>query len=88
MKLEELQTEVLELREQLKEKENLEKQLEEHKERIKSLEEHNQKLFLKATSTSKQEETKEEFKCELLGDYVNLLNDDEIEKLKEIMEDL
>lgn len=89
MTLEELQEEVIKLREELKEKENLEKELQTKEERIKSLEEHNQRLFLKATSTSKQEEeTNDKFTSDLLGDYVELLNDDEIETLKEIMEDL
>lgn len=90
MTLEELQNEILNLREQVKDKENLEKQIKEKDERIKSLEEHNQKLFLKATSTSKQVEdtNSKEFIDEGLGEYVKLLNDDDIETLKEIMEEI
>lgn len=89
MTVEELQAEVLELKEQLKEKENLENQIKEKDERIKSLEEHNQRLFLKATSTTQKEQPIEEkFECEALGEYVDLLSDDEIETLRDIMEEI
>lgn len=89
MTVEELQARVLELEEQVKDKQDLERQLEEKESRIKSLEEHNQRLFLKATSTSKQEDEKEEkFTNDLLGDYANLLDEDEIQTFKEIMEEL
>lgn len=95
MNLEELQNELLELREKVKE---LTTELETSKnditskdQRIKSLEEHNQKLFLKATSSTTQQVDKIEndtFASDVLGDYAKLLSDDEVEQLKEIMEDL
>ena len=95
MKLEDLQNELLELKEKLKE---LTTELESTKsdnvtkdERIKSLEEHNQKLFLKATSSTTQQVDKIEndtFASDVLGDYAKLLSDDEVEQLKEIMEEL
>lgn len=95
MNLEELQNELLELREKVKE---LTSELESTKtdntakdDRIKSLEEHNQKLFLKATSsTSKQDDKIENdnFASDILGDYAKLLSDDEVEQLKEIMEEI
>lgn len=88
MNIEELQAEVLRLREELQTKENLEKQIQEKDERIKSLEEHNQRLFLRATSSHIEEkkEDEEEFKSDILGDYAKLLNDDEIELFKELTE--
>lgn len=95
MKLEDLQNELLELKEKLKE---LTTELETTKsdnvtkdERIKSLEEHNQKLFLKATSSTTQQVDKIEkdtFASDVLGDYAKLLSDDEVEQLKEIMEEI
>lgn len=95
MNLEELQNELLKLQEKVKE---LTTELETTKsdnttkdQRIKSLEEHNQKLFLKATSsTTPQVDNIENdnFASEVLGDYAKLLSDEEIEQLKEIMEDL
>ena len=86
MTLEEAQSKILELEEKINDYENLKVELEKKEERIKSLEEHNQKLFLRATSSLKVEEKVEEFKSNLLGDYINLLNDDEIEILKELEE--
>lgn len=86
MTLEEAQSKILELEEKINDYENLKVELENKEERIKSLEEHNQKLFLRATSSLKVEEPKEEFKSDLLGDYAKLLSDEEIELLKELEE--
>ena len=91
MNIEDAQNRILELEEQLQDYENLKTELDKKEERIKSLEEHNQKLFLRATSTlSKDEGTQEnnDDLKELLGEYVNLLDNEEIENLKEIMEEL
>lgn len=92
MNLEQAQNRILELEEQLQDYENTKVELSKRDERIKELEEHNQKLFLRATSTSsrnedKHEEDNEEIK-NILDDYVNLLDDEEIENLKELMEEL
>lgn len=86
MTLEEAQSRILELEEQLSDYDNIKLELENKDERIKSLEEHNQRLFLRATSSLKVEEPKEEFKSDLLGDYAKLLSDEEIELLKELEE--
>ena len=92
MNVEELQEKVLQLEEQLKaltqDNENYVNQMNDKDNRIKELEEYNQKLFLRATSSVKEEKTKEEFKSKLLGDYANLLDDEELELLKELEEDL
>ena len=92
MNVEELQEKVLQLEEQLKtltqDNENYLNQMNDKDNRIKELEEYNQKLFLRATSSIKEEKPKEDFKSKLLGDYANLLDDDELELLKELEEDL
>ena len=92
MNLEELQEELLQVKEQLKvltqENENYINQVNDKDNRIKELEEYNQKLFLRATSSIKEEKPKEDFKSKLLGDYVNLLDDEELELLKELEEDI
>ena len=92
MNIEELQEELLQVKEQLKvltqENENYINQVNDKDNRIKELEEYNQKLFLRATSSIKEEKPKEDFKSKLLGDYVNLLDDEELEILKELEEDL
>lgn len=92
MNIEELQEKLLQTEEKFKTLEedyNQTKQLLEEKQiRVKELEEYNQKLFLRATATQKKEEVKEEYKSKLLGDYADLLSDDELELLKEIEEDL
>ena len=91
MNIEEAQNRILELEEQLQDYENLKTELCKKDDRIKSLEEHNQKLFLRATSTlSKDEGTQEnnDDLKELLGEYVNLLDNEEIENFKELMEEL
>ena len=92
MNVEELQEKVLQLEEQLKsltqDNENYINQMNDKDNRIKELEEYNQKLFLRATSSIKEEKPKEDFKSKLLGDYANLLDDDELELLKELEEDL
>ena len=92
MNVEELQEKVLQLEEQLKtltqDNENYLNQMNDKDNRIKELEEYNQKLFLRATSSIKEEKPKEEFKSKLLGDYANLLDDEELELLKELEEDL
>lgn len=92
MNIEELQEEVLQLKEQLKvltqDNENYVNQMNDKDNRIKELEEYNQKLFLRATSSIKEEKPQEDFKSKLLGDYANLLDDEELELLKELEEDL
>ena len=92
MNVEELQEKVLQLEEQLKsltqDNENYLNQMNDKDNRIKELEEYNQKLFLRATSSVKEEKPKEEFKSKLLGDYASLLDDEELELLKELEEDL
>ena len=92
MNIEELQEKILQLEEQLKsltqDNENYINQMNEKDNRIKELEEYNQKLFLRATSSIKEEKPKEEFKSKLLGDYANLLDDEELELLKDLEEDL
>lgn len=92
MNIEELQEEVLQLKEQLKsltqDNENYLNQMNDKDNRIKELEEYNQKLFLRATSSIKEEKPKEEFKSKLLGDYANLLDDEELELLKDLEEGL
>lgn len=92
MNVEELQEKVLQLEEQLKsltqDNENYISQMNDKDNRIKELEEYNQKLFLRATSSIKEEKPKEDFKSKLLGDYANLLDDEELELLKELEEDL
>ena len=92
MNVEELQEKVLQLEEQLKsltqDNENYINQMNDKDNRIKELEEYNQKLFLRATSSIKEEKPKEEFKSKLLGDYANLLDDEELDLLKELEEDL
>ena len=92
MNIEELQEEVLQLKEQLKvltqDNENYVNQMNDKDNRIKELEKYNQKLFLRATSSIKEEKPQEDFKSKLLGDYANLLDDEELELLKELEEDL
>ena len=92
MNVEELQEKVLQLEEQLKsltlDNESYLNQMNDKDNRIKELEEYNQKLFLRATSSIKEEKPKEDFKSKLLGDYANLLDDEELELLKELEEDL
>ena len=92
MNLEELQEKLLETEENFntlnEDYKIIKEQLEEKENRIKELESYNQKLFLRATATQKQAETKDEYKSTLLGDYANLLSDDEIELLKELEEEL
>lgn len=92
MTLEELQEQLLTLQENLKvlteDNKQLKEQINTKETRVKELEEYNQKLFLRATATHKQETPKEEFKSKLLGDYANLLSDDELEILKELEGDL
>ena len=92
MNVEELQEKVLQLEEQIKslthDNENYLNQMNDKDNRIKELEEYNQKLFLRATSSIKEEKPKEEFKSKLLGDYAQLLDDEELELLKELEEDI
>ena len=93
MNVEELQEELLSLKENfsilMEDNKSLKQQLEDKDNRVKELEQYNQKLFLRASATQNQQtEEKEEFKSKLLGDYIDLLNEDEIEILKELEEDL
>lgn len=67
MTVEELQEQILSLKEQLKTKDNLEKELNDTKAKIVSLQEHNQKLFLKLTEnkpTEKETETESNISLE------------------------
>ena len=93
MNVEELQEELLSLKENfsilMEDNKALKQQVEDKDNRVKELEQYNQKLFLRASATQKgPEQEKEEFKSKLLGDYINLLNEDEIELLKELEEEL
>lgn len=93
MNIEELQEELLNLKENLsilmEDNKVLKQQVEDKDNRVKELEQYNQKLFLRASATQNQQtEEKEEFKSKLLGEYVSLLSDDEIEILKELEEEL
>ena len=92
MNIEELQEKLLQSEEQFKTLEedyNQVKQLlEEKNTRVKELEEYNQKLFLRATASTKEETKKENYTSKLLGDYASILSDDELELLKEIEEGL
>lgn len=91
MNIEELQEELLSLKENLstlmEDNKVLKQQVEDKDNRVKELEQYNQKLFLRASATQKEpNQEKEEFKSKLLGEYVSLLSDDEIETLKELEE--
>ena len=93
MNIEELQEELLSLKENLsilmEDNKALKQQVEDKDNRVKELEQYNQKLFLRASATQNQQtQEKEEFKSKLLGEYIKLLNEDEIELLKELEEDL
>ena len=93
MNVEELQEELLSLKENfsilMEDNKSLKQQVEDKDNRVKELEQYNQKLFLRASATQNQQTLEEEeFKSKLLGDYINLLNEDEIELLKELEEDL
>lgn len=53
--------------------------------RIQDLQEHNQKLFLRVSHQKKEEKPyNEDFKSDLLGDYAKVLDENEIEILKEL----
>ena len=88
MNLEEAQAKILELEDKIKELnqnyESTKNLLTEKDNRVKELEEHNQKLFLRATASKKEEKKEEEFKSKLLGDYANLLDENELELLRDI----
>ena len=91
MNIEELHEELLTLKENLsilmEDNKSLKQQVEDRENRVKELEQYNQKLFLRASATQNQQtQEKEEFKSKLLGEYVSLLSDDEIETLKELEE--
>ena len=92
MSLEELQNELIELKEQLEtfktENETLKNKLTEKEEREKELMEHNQKLFLRVTS-KKEEETEEDEEIPFCIDKetYNLLSDREKKELIELIEE-
>lgn len=92
MSLEELQNELIELKEQLEtfktENETLKNKLTEKEEREKELMEHNQKLFLRVTS-KKEEETEEEEEIPFCMDKetYDLLSDREKKELIELIEE-
>ena len=104
MTLEELQNKVLELSEEnrkLKEdKTSLETKLNEKTKeydtlktstdkRVQELQEHNQKLFLRITH-QKEDKKKfnEDFQSKLLGDYAKMLDENELEILRDLEGDL
>ena len=104
MTLEELQNKVLELSEEnrkLKEdKTSLETKLNEKTKdydtlksttdkRVQELQEHNQKLFLRITH-QKEDKKKviDDFQSKLLGDYAKMLDENELEILRDLEEDL
>ena len=104
MTLEELQNKVLELSEEnrkLKEdKTSLETKLNEKTKdydtlktttdkRVQELQEHNQKLFLRITHQKEdKKKVNEDFQSKLLGDYAKMLDEDELEMLRELEEEL
>lgn len=95
MEFEELQEKFLTLEENYKtlksDYEALQTSTKDKDERIKSLEEYNQKLFLRATATKKDniiDEKEDKFESKLLGEYADLLDEDELELLKELEEEL
>ena len=81
MSLEELQNELIELKEQLEtfktENETLKNKLAEKEEREKELMEHNQKLFLRVTSKKEEETEEEEIPFCIDKETYNLLSDRE-----------
>ena len=93
MTLEELQNELIELKEQLEtfktENDTLKNNLTEKEQREKELMEHNQKLFLRVTSKKEEEETeeKEEIPFCLDEKTYNLLSDREKNELIELIEE-
>lgn len=93
MTLEEANARIIDLEEQVKnltlERDNYVKDNEAKDIRIKDLEGYNQKLFLKASATYKKpEEQEEKFESKLLGKYADLLNNEEIEILKQFEEEI
>ena len=104
MTLEELLNKVLELTEEnrkLKEdKTSLETKLNEKTKeydtlktstdkRVQELQEHNQKLFLRITHQKEdKKKINDDFHSKLLGDYANILDENELEILKDLEEEL
>ena len=104
MTLEELQNKVLELSEEnrkLKEdKTSLETKLNEKTKeydtlktstdkRVQELQEHNQKLFLRITHQKEdKKKVNEDFQSKLLGDYAKMLDENELEILRDLEEEL
>lgn len=104
MTLEELQNKVLELSEEnrkLKEdKTSLETKLNEKTKeydtlksttdkRVQELQEHNQKLFLRITHQKEdKKKVDEDFQSKLLGDYAKMLDENELEILRDLEEEL
>ena len=104
MTLEELQNKVLELSEEnrkLKEdKTSLETKLNEKTKeydtlksttdkRVQELQEHNQKLFLRITHQKEdKKKVDENFESKLLGEYAKVLDENELEMLRELEEEL
>ena len=104
MTLEELQNKVLELSEEnrkLKEdKTSLEAKLNEKTKdydtlksttdkRVQELQEHNQKLFLRITHQKEdKKKVDDNFESKLLGDYAKMLDENELEILRDLEEEL
>ena len=104
MTLEELQNKVLELSEENRklkdDKTSLETQLNEKikdydtlksatDKRVQELQEHNQKLFLRITHQKEdKKKVSDDFQSKLLGDYAKMLDENELEILRELEEEL
>ena len=99
MTLEELQNKVLELSEEKRKLEEDKKALEtkltdtENKytnleetsnKRIQELQEHNQKLFLRVSYQKEEKKIDKDYQSKLLGDYAKMLDDNELELLRDI----
>ena len=92
MTIEELQEMLLQVQEELKATKEQQTQLSqtiaEKDNRITELQEANQKLFLRVTTPYKEQEEDKPYESKLLGDYATLLDDRELEFLKQIEEEL
>lgn len=90
--LEELQEALLQVQEELKNTKEqltgLNTTLAEKDTRITELQEANQKLFLRVTTPMKDQEDDKPYESKLLGEYAELLDDRELEYLKQIEEEL
>ena len=68
---------------------NMETELEQKTKREKELMEHNQKLFLRITHQKEdKKKVDENFESKLLGEYAKVLDENELEMLRELEEEL